>query len=228
MGQALQATNNFGGDYIYEQYIGEGAFGKVYKIRLTGTNHACALKVINCESNEDLEDVVGEMKTLSKLSHPNIVKLIETRCLQKESFKAELYLVFEYCSGGTLNRRLCCGSSNKSVNLKWMCQMASAISYLHSNNLVHRDLKPDNILLSSSDDIKVADFGLSRNFVTMKGPLATWESYYMESECGSFYYMAPEIFDDHYTEKADVFSLGSLLYAIEERSYIVVNEMKHY
>ena len=223
MGQGNSSING----YIREEKLDAGAFGEVYKVRHIETNEVYALKVIKCNSDEDLNNVVGEMKVLSKLSHPNIVRYFEGTCEQNESFTADLSLMFEYCSGGNLNKRLQQYSSKK-INLKWMRQLAHAISYLHSRNLVHRDLKPDNILLSSTDDIKVGDFGFSRDFVAMKREDETWECYYMADGCGTLCYLAPEVISDHYTEKADVFALGVLFYAIEERTQSVINGTRCY
>lgn len=215
------------GTYVREKELGAGAFGKVYRVRNTKTNFVYAEKVIKCKDNVQLTNVLGEMKTLSKLSHPNIMKLYETKFDQKRMFEADLCLVFEYCSNGTLNDRLRRFSS-AGVNMKWSQQISNAVAYLHSENLVHRDLKPENILLTSSEDIKVGDFGLSREYASKKLESETWESYYMKNGCGTLFYLAPEVFSGHYTEKADVFALGILLYAIAERCFLQVHGTKYY
>ena len=112
--------------------------------------------------------------------------------------------------------------------MQWMRQLADAVAYIHSKTLVHRDLKPDNIMLTDGENIKVGDFGLSREFVALKKDDETWESYYMTNGCGTLLSMAPVVFGGHYTEKADVFALGVLFYAIAERQCLEVQGAKYY
>jgi serine/threonine protein kinase len=213
--------------YTYKRTLGAGSFGEVYLVSNARTREVYALKRIKCGSDDDLSNVTQELKSVGKLKHPNVMQLIETRCKQKDSFWAEVYMIFEYCEGGTLSDQLSQPSNNKR-DFKWMKQLAGAVTYIHALALVHRDLKPDNILLSADDDIKVGDFGLARDFVQKKRQDETWANYYMTTECGTLFYMAPEVFDGHYTEKADVFALGVLLYAIEERKSSEINGRKCY
>ena len=213
--------------YNYIKTLGAGSFGEVYLVNDARTGKVYALKKIKCGSNEDLDSVSQELKSVGKLKHQHVMQLIETRCRQKDTFWAEVYMIFEFCSGGTLSEQLD-KPSNKERNIKWMRQLAHAVTYIHALALVHRDLKPDNILLSENDNIKVGDFGLARDFPLRKQEDETWASYYMSAKCGTLFYMAPEVFDGHYTEKADVFALGVLLYAIEERKCFEINTQKTY
>ena len=213
--------------YRYIKTLGAGSFGEVYLVSHASTREVFALKKIKCGSNDDLNNVTQELKSIGKLKHPNIMALIETRGKQKDDFWFEVYMIFEYCTGGTLGDGLQ-KPSNKELDMKWMRQLAHAITYIHALALVHRDLKPDNILLSANDNIKVGDFGLARDFLAAKREDETWANYYMSGPCGTLFYMAPEVFDGHYTEKADVFSLGVLLYAIEERECFEINQVKCY
>ena len=221
-----QMMGSFQETYVEEAKLGAGAFGEVFKVRHRGTRKLYALKVIKCSNDDELNNVMDEMKALSKLDHPNIIRLYETKHTQSKEFSAEISLLFEYCSGGTLSERLLRRSTKKD-HLQWMCQLADAVAYMHSRKLVHRDLKPDNILLTHNpDDIKIGDFGLSRDFVAMKRENQTWESYYMTNGCGTLLSMAPEVFVEHYTEKADVFALGVLFYAIEQQKYLDIQGTK--
>ena len=222
-----QGVSSFEETYVQEEKLGAGNFGEVFKVRHRVTGKLFALKVIKCSNDEELNNVMGEMKALSKLSHPNIMELFETNYKQNEMFSAEIYLLFEYCTQGTLSERLL-RASTKQRQIKWMLQLANAVAYIHLKTLVHRDLKPENILLTDGENIKVGDFGLSREFVAMKRDDETWESYYMTNRCGTFFCAAPEVFGKHYTEKADVFALGVLFYAIEERKYVEVQGAKRF
>ena len=214
--------------YKYIKTLGAGAFGEVYLVCDAKTaKRQYALKKIKCGSNDDLNNVTQELKSMSKCIHPNIMRLLETYCKQKDDFYAEIYMILEYCSGRTLTDRLE-QPSTKALNRKWMQQLTDAVSYIHAFALVHRDLKPDNVLLDANSNIKLGDFGLARDFVAAKRDDETWENYYMTAACGTLFYMAPEVFEGHYTNKADVFALGVLLYAIEERQCFEINGVKCY
>ncbi|XP_046859999.1 serine/threonine-protein kinase PDIK1L-like [Xenia sp. Carnegie-2017] len=204
--------------YKFVSELGDGAFGKVFLVNSCEDRKNYALKKIKCETNDDLEHVTEELKAMSRLEHPNIVKIVETVCKQRDDFLADIYIILEYCSKGTLTQRLS-KPYNEAKQIKWLKQLSEAVAYIHALSLVHRDLKPDNILFSANDNVKVGDFGLARDFVSAKREDETWLNYYMNSFCGTIFYMAPEVFDGHYNEKADVFALGLLMYVIAERIY---------
>lgn len=128
-----------------------------------------------------------------------------------------------------------------------MRQLTSAVAFLHRNNIVHRDLKPDNILISQKSGtpiVKVADFGLSKvcaglNFKNSKGLPPSGEGdtgsnqnivninkFWLSSACGSDFYMAPEVWEGHYTAKADIFALGIIIWAMIERITFIDAESK--
>ena len=130
-----------------------------------------------------------------------------------------MLILTEYYRGGNLNERLS-RSSSEELNFKWIRQTAGALAFLHSHNVVHRDLKADNVLLTATEDAKLADFGLAREFMCVKRYRDFTSEYYMTSGVGPQQWLAPEFFRGNYTEKADVFSLGTLFYGILERDYI--------
>ena len=104
---------------------------------------------------------------------------------------------------------------------------AVVLAHLHSHGVVHRDLKANNVLLTAAEDVKLADSGLAREYTALKqsyddGSWLTSYTQYYSSGVGPVHWVAPEFFTGHYTEKADVFSLGTLFFAILERDSIVI------
>ena len=217
------------------QHLGSGAFGDVYKVKDKASFTVYALKDILCTDASDIDNVIGEAATLYQLSHENVIA-IEGADQYASNDGVHMLILTEYCDGGNLNERLRRGSS-ADQNYLWMTQMADALSYLHDKEVVHRDLKPDNVLLTADEEVKLADFGLAREFTALKTMyqraeddswLSYYTQYYMGTYCGTPYWMAPEVFACHYTEKADVFSLGVIFFAILERTYITLNGKRFY
>ena len=213
-----------------QKRLGNGAFGVVYKVIEEGTSKVYAMKDILCLNDSAIRNAIREASTLNRISHENVIAIVSVGEF-RDSRGSHMLLLTEYCPGGSLNDRLARPSSDQQ-NLTWMTQTAEAVAHLHSCNVVHRDLKADNVLLTASEDVKLGDFGLAREYTALKRAdvrlydgswLATYTQYYMQSGIGPIHWVAPEFFRGHYTEKADVFSLGTLLFAILERDYIVIN-----
>ena len=116
------------------------------------------------------------------------------------------------------------------MNFKWMKQCASALTFLHEHGVVHRDLKPENVLLTESEDVKLADFGLARKYDAFIADTRRCyrSTKYMGTWAGTIHWMAPEVFAGHYTEKADIFSLGVMFSAILERDFLAIDGKKFY
>lgn len=149
------------------------------------------------------------MKSLPK--NDNIIKLFEVY----ESL-SELILICEYMEGGDAYKRIKHTSDKKfSENLACFifCQTLKALKFLHANGVVHRDIKPDNILLSDDSDYpicKLADFSLAEYYQKKK----------MTVQCGTPGYMSPEMFfDECYNEKIDIFSLGISLFIMFKKFF---------
>ncbi|XP_034555000.1 serine/threonine-protein kinase pdik1l-A [Notolabrus celidotus] len=130
-----------------------------------------------------------------------------------------LWLVMEYCDGGDLNQYLLSSLPDAQRNHSVVKQLCSAMAFLHSLGITHRDLKPDNVLVCVTPKgpiVKVADFGLSK----MSGGLVDGDltRQHFSSTCGSDFYMAPEVWGGlTYTAQADIFSLGVMFWAVLER-----------
>ena len=213
-----------------QQRLGNGAFGVVYRVIEEGTSQVYAMKDILCLNVSAINNAVCEALTLNRISHENVIA-IESVGQFDDGRGLHMFLLIEYCPGGSLNDRLARPSSDPQ-NLTWMTQTADAVAHLHSCNIVHRDLKADNVLLNASEDVKLGDFGLAREYIALKRAgvvqddgswLAIYEQYYMQSRIGPIHWVAPEFLRGHYTEKADIFSLGTLLFAILQRDYIVID-----
>ncbi|XP_037540995.1 serine/threonine-protein kinase 35 [Nematolebias whitei] len=203
-----------------------------------------------------LEECVLQRNGLAqKMSHGNkrsrqYLRLVETslkgeRILGYPEEPCYLWFVMEFCEGGDLNQYILSRRPDPQTNKNFMRQLTSAIAFLHKNNIVHRDLKPDNILISQksgSPVLKVADFGLSKvcaglnSKTSEEHPAAGRGSnqngvvninkFWLSSACGSDFYMAPEVWEGHYTAKADIFALGIIFWAMIERITFIDAESK--
>lgn len=191
--------------YEVGRTIGDGNFAVVRLCRDTTTNIEYALKIIDkakCKGKEDMID--NEVKTLSNISHPNIMALIE-----EQDSKHMLYLVCEYVRGGDLFDIIAAVQKFSEDQAALMIShLASALAYLHSKNIVHRDVKPENLLVELENSrvklLKLGDFGLA---CEVTKPLYT--------VCGTPTYVAPEILaETGYGLKVDVWAAGVIMYIL--------------
>ena len=189
--------------------IGKGTCGIVYKIKWRGLD--CVSKcLINKDNETDYNDLLNEISIISHLRHPNLVLFLGA-CTIKEP----LMLLYEYIELGTIENYFnnMAKKNNKTVwkpknnvKKKWLIELSQAVYFLHScyYPIMHRGLKPSNILLTNNLDIKITDFGLSKI-------LKNNSSYKMSGCTGTLRYMAPEILKDNnynYDLKIDVYSLS--------------------
>ena len=195
-----------------------------------------ALKDVLCLNVSQRLNAIREAETLHKTSHENIIAIKGAGRFVDNQHNLHMFILNEYCAGRNLNERLARPSSERN-NWKWMSQAADAVAYLHLNGVIHRDLKPENVLLNRRGNVKLADFGLTREYIAPRRVDArrndgSWmqkvPQYYIDYEVGTTYWLAPKYFTDHYTEKADVFSLGLLFFAILKRDYIESNRKAYY
>ena len=220
--------------FTTQKKLGEGAFGVVYQVQDQASSKVFALKNILCEIESALNNAVSEAKNLFKVvSHKNIITIQGVDTYRENAGSMHFLILTELCAGGSLNERLTRPSSDQ-MNVKWMVQISDALSYLHSKGIVHRDLKPENVLLTNKDDVKMADFGLARDYIALKRAdpenewLTFYKQYYMNTLAGTPHWIAPEVFRGHYTQKADVFSLGVIFFAILERDYVTFKGKRYY
>ena len=197
--------------YKILKVLGNGSYGKVYKAMNLITENFVAIKSIIKKKDNSAEgiDIKNEINVLKKLNHPNIVKIFEFY-----DIKDNYYLITELCKYGDLYNYIKFTFSEKQLCVLFY-QVFSGLIYLHENNIIHRDLKLENIMIDSIEKdnitcepyfyIKIIDFGSAKFYSKQK----------IENEIiGSSYYMAPEVLKQKYNEKCDTWSAGVLLYML--------------
>ena len=196
--------------------IGEGASAKVYKVKEKSTGEIKAMKKVEKAKLPDIKYFETEIKILSLLDHPNIVRLFEVFEDEKN-----FYLIMELCYGGNLLSRMKNDRYKERAAANLMEQIVSAIAYCHEKGICHRDLKPHNVLFcdeSPNSPVKVVDFGISKIFdpdlANLQNELkeGNIKIKKMDSQMGTMYFMSPEVIKGKYSEKCDIWSLGVLLY----------------
>ena len=186
------------GKYKIEAPLGSGGFGAVYRARDTWIDKDVAIKVPH-KQNLNFSELLREPRLLAALDHPNIVS-ITTAEKQDNVF----FIVMEYVDGKTLED-LITGQGPLELDraLGYVQQVGLAVEHAHRQGVIHRDLRPPNVLVSSAGTLKVADFGTSR-FLEIAAHGTT--------VIGSPPYMAPEQFDGKAVFGSDLYSLGVTLY----------------
>ena len=200
---------NFGRYQILER-LGEGGMATVYKAYDTRLEREVAIKVIRREAfpPDEMEMLLKrferESKSLGRLSHPNIVGVIDYG-----DYEGLPYLVMVYLSGGTLKDRL--GSPmpwREAIQL--ILPIAHALEYVHDHNIINRDVKPSNILMTDKGQPMLTDFGLVKLFGEQEKDATSLTS--SGTGLGTPDYMAPEQWTGEPTAQSDLYSLGVVLY----------------
>ncbi|CAL5367141.1 unnamed protein product [Camellia sinensis] len=202
--EIAKATNSFS----EKQRLGTGAYGTVYAGKLHNDEWVAIKKIRHRDAN-GVEQVMNEIKLLSSVSHPNLVRLLGC-CIEN----GEQILVYEFMPHGTLSQHL---QRERGTGLPWTVRLtiasetAHAIAYLHSAMnppIYHRDIKSSNILLDHNFNSKVADFGLSRLGMTEDSHIST-------APQGTPGYLDPQYHQNfHLSDKSDVYSFGVVLVEI--------------
>jgi len=186
------------GKYRILSALGSGGFGTVYLAEDTWIDKKVAIKVPH-KQNLDFSELVKEPRLLASMSHPNIVTVL-TAEKQEDLF----FIVMEYVQGETLEHLIMReGPLEITRALDFSCQMCNAVDHAHGAGVLHRDLRPGNMLVSESGILKVTDFGTSR-FLEIAAHGTT--------VIGSPPYMAPEQFHGKAVFASDVYSVGVTMY----------------
>lgn len=198
-----------GNRYEIIEKVGEGGMAIVYKAKCHLLNRYVAIKVLRDEFTND-EDFIRKFKRESQaaasLSHPNILNIYDVGVEEIENKKIH-YIVMEFIDGKTL-KEVIKGKGKLTVNetIYYSLQMAEALQHAHRNHIVHRDIKPHNMMIAEDNRIKVTDFGIARA-VTSSTVTTT------SNVLGSVHYFSPEQARGGYTdEKSDIYSLGIVMY----------------
>ena len=195
------------GNYRLGEEIGSGAFGKVILGLHIITGEKVAIKILDklilSQTPEDYELVKQELSILKIVKHKYIVQLYEIL-----ETPQHIFIIMEYCEGqDIMDYILTRGRLTEDESLKYFQQLINALYYLHSQNITHRDIKIDNLLLDRNLDLKLIDFGLSTKYR---------DDCLLSQPCGTVVYAAPEVLDcrEYHGMLADVWSSGIVLFGM--------------
>ena len=209
--------SSYSGEYREVQELGAGITGTVYLVK-NKQGQQKAMKTINVSkfNRSQLQELRTEIGVLEKLDHPNVVRLLE---VFEDSHSVKM--VMDLCLGGNL------ASSGARSRLRTEGQVASviyqlflAIKYIHEQNIVHRDIKLENIMFEAEDEnsmsVKLIDFGLCG--IQRNTPVWSFsnknKTRLFATTCGTTFYMAPEVIDGKYDSRCDIWSLGVLMFLL--------------
>lgn len=182
--------------------IGEGTYGVVYKAKDRITGMIVALKRIRLEAEDEgiPSTAIREISLLKELRHPNIVRLYDVVHTERK-----LTLVFEYLDQD-LKKYLdvCDGGLDSAICKSFLFQLVTGVAFCHHHRVLHRDLKPQNLLINREGELKLADFGLARAFGI---PVRSYTH-----EVVTLWYRAPDVLlgSRHYSTPVDIWSIGCI------------------
>ncbi|KAG8169852.1 hypothetical protein KVR01_000597 [Diaporthe batatas] len=182
--------------------VGRGAFGKVRIVERKDTNLSFALKYIRKDEvvrSESVRNIIRERRMLEHVNHPFI-------CNLRYSFQdiEYMYLVVDLMSGGDLRFHISRKTFTEDAVRFWIAELGCALRYIHGQGIIHRDVKPDNVLLDADGHVHLTDFNVASDIIPGK---------VLTSKSGTLAYLAPEVYAGHgYDRRADWWSLGVLFY----------------
>ncbi len=192
--------------YKILEKLGEGGMGVVYKAEDTKLKRTVALKFLPphiSESGEEKERFIHEAQSASALNHPNITTIHEI-----DEFEGQMFIVMEYCEGNTLKQII----EKETLPIKRVLdigiQVCEGLTAAHKKEIVHRDIKSDNIMVTKEGQVKIMDFGLAK----LKGATKLTKT---RSTLGTLAYMSPEQAQgEEVDSRSDIFSFGVVLYEL--------------
>jgi eukaryotic-like serine/threonine-protein kinase len=195
--------------YTLVKLIGRGAFGQVYQAIEDGQVGFCALKLLIPDPDKPyplLRDFVLEIRTIFRLTHPNIVQLRDFGTVDLADYPESLaFFVMDYCKNGTLRKQHQQHQHlSLSIVVPYVKQIAAALQHVHDQNIVHRDVKPENLLIGDHDEVLLSDFGIATRTFTRNA--------IDQFPAGTLNYMAPEQFEGKARRASDQYGLGIVVY----------------
>lgn len=195
-------------DFVLEERVGQGGMAVVYRARLRSTNELVAVKVLSPVTrnrDESMLRFLREARAARRFEHPNIIAV---RGVGRTPTGA-LFIAMEFADGGTLADRLQADVPSPGDVVRIVASVANAVEHAHGHGVIHRDLKPDNVLLTAQGDVRVSDFGLAK--IMGQGDLTI-----TMGVIGTAGFMAPEQADRRLgtiSARTDVYGIGAILYA---------------
>lgn len=205
---------SFENKYELHEILGEGTVGTVKRATSKDKKEEFAVKIVRTRDMELLLNLKNEFVNLKRLDHANIVKVYELHYDPKTS---RVYIVMELVKGREMLEHLQeLGAYSEKEACHIFTQILNAIEYLHSQGITHRDLKPNNILISPKLEVKIVDFNVAKFAEQYKNYSSfTANNYKMLTYTGTIAYTAPEIFiGGEYSEEVDMWSAGAVLYTM--------------
>jgi serine/threonine protein kinase len=189
------------GQYTLIRQLARGGMSEVYLARKEGDERFYALKIAKQEDERHYQRLQREMRALSTLRHPHILPVLDYG--EQDGIG---YCVTPYIEHGTLKERIAEGPLSVEETEKILTQIADALQFMHDAGLVHRDIKPGNVLLSETGEAWLADFGLAKD-LQVRSDLT-------DGKClmGTPFYMAPELAEHPASPSSDIYALGVVLY----------------
>ena len=198
------------GRYKVLSKLGIGAMGIVYKCFDNETQKEVAIKVLKPEISHDpdvIADVIRNFQLVENLNHPHIANIKQ---LTKDPPTGNYYLIMEYVSGITLTEYMNNNTVSREQKKTILQQIASALDFIHSRKLIHRDIKPDNIMISINGEAKILDLGIATPLIDTKYEQTD------TSFCGTAHYIAPELWRKDESSKissaVDLYSFAVIVF----------------
>jgi WD40 repeat protein len=194
------------GNYRLVRMIGQGGFAEVYLGQHIYLDTLAAIKVLHARlESDDVEYFLAEARTVARLLHPNIVRVLEFNVEDMTPF-----LVVDYAPNGTLRKRHARGIPLPPATIvSYTRQIASALEYAHEQKVIHRDVKPENMLVGRHNEILISDFGIA---VISQSSRYSSGAQGIQDMAGTIAYMAPEQIQSQACPNSDQYSLGVVVY----------------
>ena len=209
-------------DFEIKNPLGKGRFGQVFLVKSKITNYYYAMKKIKKNNNKDMDNIRKEIALLNSLKHPHVINYF-TSFFENDSY----YIIIEYIDGISLQNLIDDNIKQKKYLEEkkiwnYLIQCLSGLIYLHQNKkIIHRDIKPDNLMLEKSGNIKISDFGISAiDDVTIETTLK-----FHNTLVGPMNFFAPEVIEKKgYDFKSDIYMLGATFFLLSSNEFYITRQ----